>query len=238
MTDTIPQASSLRADLIETLRHTRAVERDVFAALDPAGRDVPPADGGWSAKDVLAHLSTWRQQQTDKLAALREGRDEPPLPANETDEINAIFHDRRADWTWDRAATDAESTADGLMAEVAAAREETLAGPKIVRSIMGDGPEHDLGHLLDLSPTEGLRSQILNLAEATRAIIDRGRWPSEAAAYARYNLACFHALGGRLDIARALLRQALPEHADLRAHAPNDDDLLALRGEIPALAAG
>ena len=66
----------------------------MFAALDPARRDVAPADGGWSAKDILAHLSAWRQQQTDRLAALREGRAEPPSPATEIDDINASLHDR------------------------------------------------------------------------------------------------------------------------------------------------
>jgi len=230
--------SGLRFELIEALRHARTIERDVFAALDPAARDVPSAAGGWSAKDTLAHLSAWRQQQTDKLAALREGRDEPPLPASKIDDINAILHDRRADWSWDRAAADAESTADGLMAEVAAARDEIIADPKVVGSIMGDGPEHDLGHLMDVASTDELRARVLDLADTTLAIIDRGGWPDRAAAYARYNLACFHALGGRLDVARSLLRQALPAQEELRAHAPRDDDLVALREEIPALAGG
>ena len=69
-------------------------------------------------------------------------------------------------------------------------------------------------------------------------MLDRGDWPDRAAAYARYNLACFHALSGDLDAARALLRQALPGQEELRTFAPKDDDLIALRDEIPALAAG
>ncbi len=238
MTDTGQPAATLRAGLIETLIQARAVERDVFAALDPADRDRPPAGGGWSAKDTLAHLSAWRQQQTDKLAALREGRPEPSLPATDIDDINAVLHERRSDWSWDRVVSDAESTADGLTAEVAAAAEVALADPTVVGSIMGDGVEHDLGHLMDLASTDELRSRVLGLADATRAIIDRGGWASRPAAYARYNLACFHALGGRLDVARSLLRQALPADEGLREHAPNDDDLIALRHEIPALAAG
>lgn len=238
MTDTEIRLTDLRAGLIEGLQHARAVEREIFAAQDPAERDTPPADGGWSAKDTLAHLSAWRQRQTDKLSAQREGRAEPPPPAADIDDINAILHDERAGWTWERAASDAESTADGLMAEVAAASDETLGDPKVAGSILGDGPEHDLGHLVQLAPTDALRSRVLDLAGATRAIVDRGGWPTRTAAYARYNLACFHALGGRLDAARALLRQALPDSEELRAHAPNDDDLIALRDEIPGLAAG
>ena len=238
MTDIDIRLDRLRAGLIEGLQGARAVERDVFAALDPVTRDTAPADGSWSAKDTLAHLSAWRQRQTDKLVALREAREEPPAPATEIDDINAILHDQRVGWDWERVASDAESTADGLLAEVAAASDETLADPKVAGSILGDGPEHDLGHLAQLAPTEALRSRVVALADATGAIIDRGGWPTRTAAYARYNLACFHALGGRLDAARALLRQALPDSEELRAFAPDDGDLAALRDEISTLAAG
>lgn len=238
MTEPEIRPDRLRAGLIEGLRESRAVERDVFAALEPTVRDTVPAGGGWSAKDTLAHLSAWRQRETDRLVALREGREEPPAPAAELDAINAVFHDQRADWDWERVADDAESTADSLLAEIAAASDETLADEKVVGSILGDGPEHDLGHLAELAPTEALRSRVVGLADATRAIVDRGGWPTRAAAFARYNLACFHALGGRLDTARALLRQALPDSEELRAHAPDDDDLAALRDELTTLSAG
>ena len=232
------RSTDFRAGLIEGLQQARAVEREIFAALDPGARAAPPADGGWTAKDTLAHLSAWRQHQTDKLAALREGRPEPPSLATEIDDINAILHAERADWPWERVASDAESTADGLIAEVAAAGDAVLADPKVAGSILGDGAEHDLGHLMTFAPTESLRSRVLDLADATRAIVDRGGWPTRTAAYARYNLACFHALGGRLEPARALLRQALPDSEELRTFAPSDDDLVALRDELPALGAG
>jgi hypothetical protein len=238
MNETGVDPSGLRAGLIEALHNTRAVERDVLAAIDPARRDTPPADGGWSAKDTLAHLSAWRQHQAGRLAARREGRDEPPLPAVEMDDVNAIFHAEHAGWAWDRVAAHAESTADALVAEVAAVSDETLADSRMVGLIMGDGPEHDLGHLGQLATTDALRARVVELADTTRALIDRGDWPARAAAYARYNLACFHALGGRLDVARSLLRQALPEQEELRTQAAQDDDLIALRDEIGTLALG
>ena len=81
-------------------------------------------------------------------------------------------------------------------------------------------------------------------ADIAEAMIDRHRLPSRSAAFGRYNPACFHALGGRLDIhalggrldiARSLLRQALPAEEELRSLAPRDDDLIALRDEIPSL---
>ena len=85
--------------------------------------------------------------------------------------------------------------------------------------------------------TDGLILEVESASTETLAL-DRtadGGWPSRPVAYARYNLACFHALGGRLDQARPLLRQALAEQEELRTFAPGHDDLVALRAEIPAL---
>jgi len=235
MTDPDDTISGLRTGLIEGLRAARATEREVFVALDAADRDAPPADGGWSARDVQAHLSAWRQRQVDRLVARREGREEPALASTETDEINAIFHAERADWPWDRVVADADATAESLAAEVLAATEETLTADNVTGSIMGNGPEHTLAHLAPIAARVGLEARVYELASNVEAIVDGGDWPSRPAAFARYNLACFHALGGRLDEARALLRQALPEQEELRTFAPEDDDLIALRDEIPTL---
>ena len=104
---------------------------------------------------------------------------------------------------------------------------------------MGDGPEHDLGHLWIVAPTDDLRARVLGLAASTQAIVDRGGWPTRAAAYARYNLACFHALGGRLETSRGRsFARHCPDRRSSATYAPNDDDLIALRDEIPALSAG
>jgi hypothetical protein len=228
----------LRADLIEGLRACRAAEFEIFAALDPAERHNAAPDGGWSAKDVQAHLAAWRRRQVERLMALRENREEPALASTETDEINAIFHAERAAWTWDEAAADADATMAALIAEVQAASADTLSVERVSGAVMGNGPEHALAHLPSIAARVGLDARVLDLATTIETIVDRGGWPSRPAAFARYNLACFHALGGRLDEARSLLRLALPEQEELRTLAPVDDDLIALRDEIPSLIDG
>ena len=233
-TDTSP--SGLRAGLIDGIRAARAAEGDVLAALDPGTRDAPAADGGWSPKDVQAHLTAWKGRTVERLRALRVGLSEPIEV--ETDEANAIFHAERSSWTWEEVLADADATTDELVAEIDVATDETLALPRISGTIMGNGSEHTLTHLTPIAAGAGLDSRTLELADTITAIIDRGGWPSRAAAYARYNLACYHALSGNLDVARSLLRQALPEQEELREFASNDDDLIALRDEIPTLAAG
>ncbi|MEO6207741.1 MAG: DinB family protein [Candidatus Limnocylindrales bacterium] len=235
MTQPDPAVADLRTDFVENLTACRDTERELFAALDPHDRDAAPAGGGWSAKDELAHLSAWRRREADVMAARREGRAKPGLPAAEIDETNALFHAERADWSWAQVDADADATASALIAEIVAADDETLADMETIASIMGDGPEHDLAHLARISEIVGMGQRVVDLAGLARAMIDRGGWPTRSAAFGRYNLACFHAQGGRLDIARSLLRQALPAEEELRSLAPRDDDLIALRDEIPGL---
>jgi len=232
---TEPTDSKLRSGLVDSLHACRDAECTIFAALDPSVRDAAGSGGDWSPKDHLAHLSAWRNRQASKMAALREGRPEPAEPADGLDETNAIYHAERAGWTWDVVEADADATADALVGEVRAASDADLLDQKVLGSIMGDGPEHDVGHLAPIATSVCLEDRVLALAATTRAMIDGGGWPVASAAYARYNLACFHALGGRLDEARALLRQALPDNESLRTFAPIDDDLIALRPELEAL---
>lgn len=168
-----------------------------------------------------------------RLRAIREGTDEPA--GVETDAMNAILHAERSGWSWLQVAQDAETTTQDLLAEIVAASDETLTEPRITGAVLGNGSEHTLTHLAPIAARAGLASRTLELADAITAILDRGGWPARADAYARYNLACFHALSGNLDVARALLRQALPEREDLRGFARADDDLVALREEIPTL---
>jgi len=228
----------VRAGLMDSLRACRALEREIFAALDPVARDAPGPDDGWSAKDELAHLSAWRRRQALRMAAAREGRPEPSLPEADIDGTNAIFHAERADWPWATVDADADATADGLVAEIAAAEVTALTDRTTIGQVMGDGTEHDLGHLSRLAAMTGHGDRVLALAAATQAMVSQPGWPATPAAYARYNLACFHALGGRLDEARSLLRLALPADASLREHAPSDPDLAAIRDELPGLVEG
>ena len=219
------------------LRMAHAAERDVFASLEPGPRDAPAVDGGWSAKDVLAHLSAWKRYQVGRLRAIREGIEEPVI-AGETDEVNAVIHAERAAWSWEQVLADADAVSLALIAEIEAATEATLETDRISGTIMGNGPEHTLAHLSGVAAGTRLATRVTDLAAMIALTVDGSGWPAHAAAYARYNLACYHSLGGRLDDARALLRDALAGSLELRAFAVDDLDLLALRDEIPSLLDG
>src|SRR5689334_8741029 len=157
-------ATDFRGGLIEGLHAARAAEREVLDAIDAEDRERPAIDGGWSPKDIQTHLAAWRRRQVERLAAAREGRDDPALPAVETDDVNAVFHAERADWPWDRVVADADATMTDLVDEIRYASNETMNEPRMVGSIMGNGPEHTLLHLSPLADRVGARTRILDLA--------------------------------------------------------------------------
>lgn len=233
--DDATDVPALRAALIDSLRAARDAERDVFASMIPAARDTPASDGGWSPNDVQAHVSAWRQRQTDRLVALREGRDAPELVAGETDALNATIQAARADWSWERVVADADATTAALIGEVEQIADAMLVGERVVGTIMGNGAEHTIAHLGPVAQAAGHPGRVEGLASAVEELVDRDGWPSGPAAVARYNLACYHPLAGRLDQARSLLRLALPGQEELRELAPTDDDLIALRDEVAGL---
>ncbi|HEU5345455.1 MAG TPA: DinB family protein [Ktedonobacterales bacterium] len=85
-----------KAQLLDDLRHEQA---QFEALLDEIGEEhmtQPTADGEWSIKDIVAHLTSWRRRTVGRFqAALRhEPQPAPPWPSDlqNDDEINAWFY--------------------------------------------------------------------------------------------------------------------------------------------------
>jgi hypothetical protein len=232
--------TNLTDGLVDLLRLTRQAEIDVFGGLDPSVRETPIRPGDWTPKDFQAHLTAWKARQANRLNAARNGREPDPGPAGETDEINAAFRAARADWTWDAIVQEADEVSERLAAEVAATDPDTVPDwGQLLATIFGNGPMHALPHFAWLQDA----GVPIDEARVTRfaADLEDRMGPMELADLDRgtalYNLACFHALAGRLDEARTLLRVAFAKRADLREFSLEDDDLKALREELPGLPA-
>ena len=234
MTDTI------RDTLAEHVRSTREAEREIFDALDPVARDRPMRPGDWSPKDHQAHLTAWKERQADRYEATRNGH-EPLVDEREDDEINAELQARTAEWSWEEVARQADEVSERLAAEIEATDPATLAAnERLIAGTFGNGPFHAITHFgwlvdggvgLDEGRLAGfLDGQERMLKQATLADRDRGA--------GLYNLACAHAVAGRLDRARPLLRDAFGMRVDLAEFAKEDPDLVALRDELPTLSGG
>lgn len=116
-------AGSVRADVLARIEAERAAWESLFDEIPPAWIDLPDAIGAWSVKDVIAHLSGWRQPLLDDLQAAVQGTVPPPSgwpfspeeigsgPAEDPNRVQAVN-----DWLYER---NANRTTDQVLAEAA-----------------------------------------------------------------------------------------------------------------------
>ena len=87
-----------RAELLERIHNSRAALDQVAGQLNERQLATPGPDGGWAVKDHLAHLAAWEH----KLLAMIQGQpgyvglqvDATTYEHSDTDELNAILHER------------------------------------------------------------------------------------------------------------------------------------------------
>ena len=233
-------AEAVIDSLVAYLRSMREAERDIFGALDPAVRDRPMREGDWSPKDHQAHLTAWKARQANRYEGARRGEDPSSSVDGETDVINAELQAARADWTWEAISEEADQVSDRLIREVSSTTSEMLKRyDQLVGGTFGNGPFHAMQHFgwledanIGVDP-ERMAAFVTELGTVTQA----GGLSEFDQGTALYNIACYHALAGRLEEARPLLRRAFTLRPDLAEFAKQDTDLTALRDELPSLAA-
>ena len=230
---------TLTDDLAATVEATRLAERELFGGLDAAVRERPIREGDWNPQDFQAHLTAWKSRQADRYAAVREGRQLPaPMESEEEDALNEELRAARAQWGWDALVKEADAVTERLVGEIRQADPAALrASDRLIPGTFGNGVLHALTHFrwlleagvpLDASRVAAFASEAAELVSAA-AIPDRDR------AVGWYDVACFRALTGDADAARALLRRAFAANPELVEFARTDADLATLAGELDAL---
>jgi hypothetical protein len=223
--------------LIGQLRAMRAAERDVFGSLEPEVRDRPLRPNDWSPKDHQAHLTAWKGIQADRIRANTMGED-PPFVGTETDEVNAALQATHADWPWAQVVAEADEVSQRLEAEIRAAGATRLVeSGGLIGGIFGNGASHAMTHfgwLVDanIGVDQARVSAFVNDQER---LLKADGVPDFDRGVGLYNLACAHAIAGRLDRARPLLQDAFRLRPDLVEFANGDPDLVELRDELGTL---
>ena len=220
--------------LVEQLRAMREAERDVFGALDPAIRDRPLRPGDWSPKDHQAHLTAWKAIQRDRIRAATKG-ETLASDTRETDERNAKLQALRADWAWADVEREADEVNDELQAEIRAGGSALLVETEgMIGRIFGNSAPHALTHFAWLVDAGvGVDpARVASFVDEHERQLEQTPLPDPDRAIAVYNLACAHAVAGRLDRARPLLPVAFQLRPDLAEFAKEDPDLVQLRGEL------
>jgi hypothetical protein len=226
-------ADSLKTRLLQTLDAASTREAALLALCD----DSSPSEAGrWTAKDNVAHLSTWREHATSTLDAVRLGK---PVegPANESDldgRNAAIYEAHRADPAATVRAAAGESYA-ALIAAVNACTDEDLMrdrpgdGGPVWRVVPGNGHGHVAQHLSYWAAEHDDQAGAEDAAKWAYAL-DTELFP-ENQPVADYNFGCFYARNGRADEALPLLRAALRSRPKLRSFALEDADIGPIRDD-------
>jgi hypothetical protein len=241
VTSPAPAATPLHRDLVELLQVTRAAERDLFGRLAPAQRDAAPEGGGWSPKDVQAHLAAWRGIEARRLrdAAGEAGATSgDPAVSDDTDVANDALHAMTAGQAWQQVTAGADASVEALAAAIGGSTFDALCvcDESQVAGIGANAANHALGHLGDIAQLAGDAARFDGYAADVEAVLRRRHLPPRDAGVMLYNLACHRALTGAVDEARRLLRDAFAQRADLVVEARQDPDLVTLRDELEGLA--
>ena len=232
--------SPLHLDLVTILEATRDAERDLFAMLPPARREVSGAIGAWSAKDVRAHLAAWRAIVARRLEASRSNRfadPSDPAPSAPIDDSNASLQARYADWSWEAVDRESDASVEALIAAIRGSSTDVLCecDDGSVAGIGANGVNHAVGHLPEIAEMADGLERFGAYAREIEAVLRRGHLPPRDSGVILYNIACARALSGDLDEARRLLGEAFARRHDLVEAAADDPDLAALGGELGTL---
>ena len=121
-----------KTELLDTLRARRAEWDAVLAEVLRERMTEPGVAGEWSAKDVVAHLTSYMGWYADRLHENLRG--EVYLPTEEDmmhwDERNARFYQRNRDRPLDEVLAESAAVFDRLLAGVEAQSEAFLIEPQ------------------------------------------------------------------------------------------------------------
>lgn len=225
-----------KARLLDVLSFAHQQEMAFIDTLPDDERAASGAPDQWSAKDMMAHLATWKLRLLDRLQAVARGEPLPDDPRPD-DQINAEIYAAHHAKTWDEVRAMVAEAHNRTLIYARTALEAELT--KEDRSVHPDGRppwiallaenvSHAVAHLWDYQlhhgrPAEGVALQE-SVTERLRAFDDPG-----IVAFGVYNLACVYARAGQHEQAIEALGEALRLRPALAGWSQQDPDLDSLR---------
>jgi hypothetical protein len=198
----------------------------------------------WAARPLVAHNAESRDQQVQRLAAIRAGRIPPDFA--EIDHSSPEVYQRCCAQPADAVDEASRRTAQALVAGLITvpdedfldpARHPWLHGRQLWLQVIVWGFWHLARHLGDYYIARGRPGRAVALQARVGVLAGYLDAPDPARGLACYSLACAQARDGRPDAAFDTLSEAVARNAHLLANAVRDADLRSLRdtGRLDAL---
>jgi hypothetical protein len=119
-----------KAQFLDELRQENAQFEALLTAIGPARMTQPDVAGGWSIKDIVAHLTGWRSRTVARFRAAHSGDPvvPPPWPQElqADDDINAWIYAANRDRPLDAVLSDSRETFQQLVDAISAFDEAEL----------------------------------------------------------------------------------------------------------------
>jgi tetratricopeptide (TPR) repeat protein len=227
---------SRKRTLTELLEKARATEHSFWEGLTQQERAAVGEADAWSAKDVLAHITFWKERLADGLeAALHE---DEPEPTAHFEEINRQVFQANRQRSWEDLLDHEGQVYSRLLVALEALTDDALDDPQRFAWTDGrplwwrvgfSGYFHPLDHLSKLYIEQGKAASARELQE--RIAREMGgldaseRWQGTVL----YNLACFYSLIGQPARAIEGLHRAFVLNPELIEWSKEDTDLEPLR---------
>jgi tetratricopeptide (TPR) repeat protein len=222
----------LRTAVAGLLGFAGSQEQDLLAARDTAAGGGPQC---WSAVPLIAHITEFKQQQVQRLAAIGAGIRPPDFGEidHRSEEVYRGYSDQL-----DAVAEASLAATSALVSAFAATCDEDLLDPSRNQWLRGRmlwlqvivrGFWHPCGHIGGYYLDRGQYDRAVGVAAQTVAAAADLDAPGPARGMAYYNLACANARAGQQDAAVAAIADAIRLNPDLRANAGRDGDLAVLR---------
>jgi hypothetical protein len=242
--------TQLRTSIIGLVGLAALEEELLLATATAAGAAGGAAEPGgptcWAAAPLVAHNTEFKQQQVQRLDAIRSGEVPPAFAEidHKADEVYGRYCQLPVDSVAAAGRQVAAALIDGLADTsdsdlLDPARNPWLAGRQLWLQIIVRGFWHPMGHIGDYYRDHAQLGRAVALQSQAVAVASYLSAPAAARGMANYNLACAQAGAGLADAAIDTLCQAIELNPDLLANVSRDADLAGLRdsGQLNALLA-
>ncbi|HMK09040.1 MAG TPA: hypothetical protein VK449_08445 [Anaerolineales bacterium] len=228
---------SKRESLLALAALARSIEEEFIAELPAVERSATGTPDDWSPKDIVAHVTTWRERGAEELGLL--GQQALPPEVREFDEINRKIFDQNRHLSWDSVHARARVSWDRFLEALGVLPGDFLeAGPPagasgrpLWRRLTVDAANHPALHYAEFARRRGRIKSSTRWMEALAPVLFAVDPSGEWHAVIHYNLACHYAQTGFPDKALAALQLSLELNPGLRTSARQDPDLAPLQGD-------
>jgi len=147
--------------LLNLASYSRQVEAEFVAELTPPERQAIGVPDDWAAKDLVAHVTTWRERGAEDLKAILRG----PLPPEPKvfDEVNRAIFDQNRGQAWEVVLSRVKISWENFTLALRELTEDILAGSggeaqldrPLWRRVTVDAGNHPVLHYADPDQPDG-----------------------------------------------------------------------------------